>query len=109
MSVAEDVRLLDPLVEPNPAVEARLVVIRDGATKAGAVWATGCCTSMRDEGRRIEGGFPGTLGEARVRLLSHVAVDLQRRRLPALLIDEVAWAARLTYREAKREWREHQK
>jgi hypothetical protein len=105
MSVAEDLRL----VEESAASEARLVVIRDGATKAGTVWANGFCTSMRQEGRRIEGGFPGTLGEARVKLLSHVVADLQRRRLPALLTDEVAWAARLTYREAKREWREHQK
>jgi hypothetical protein len=61
---------------------------------------------MRTEGRGVHGGWPGTLPEARVRILQHLDVDLARRGMPLLSEEEIVAVTTLVYARAKRDWLE---
>jgi hypothetical protein len=68
------------------------------ATAVGEAWATEIVRSMRQDEREIAGAWPGTLGEARMRI--RVAV---RTRLTPQLLEELA---RVAYVAARRGWQE---
>lgn len=64
----------------------------------GEAWVHEYVRELQAQARALAGGWPGTLGEARRRILTHVATVLDRDRL-----NELARVANLA---AKRGWRE---
>lgn len=66
------------------------------AVAIGEAWATELVHSLRSEDRDAVGAWPGTLGEARMR----VRLTL-RRRLDVVVIEELA---RIAYVAARRGW-----
>jgi hypothetical protein len=84
--------------------EGRRNLLTEGALAIGARWAQGFCEEMRLSGRPVAGGWPGTLPEARARVVAYFGRELARRRLPLLTPDEVGWTTHTTYQKAKRDW-----
>lgn len=74
---------------------------------AAHTWTNALRLELAREGRRVEGGWPGTLPEARARVTAEASRVLLERSLPGFTHDELARAARLTYDEARRSWRSH--
>ena len=72
--------------------------LRPLATAIGESWAAELVHALRSDHRDIVGEWPGTLGEARMRI--RVAF---RRHIAARLLDELARAANLA---ARRGWLE---
>ena len=61
----------------------------------GAAWAHEMVRTLRDHGREIIGAWPGTISEAKMRVLAHLnTVDLQ----------VLAALARVATDAARREW-----
>jgi hypothetical protein len=89
---------------PAPAGAPRDRVVDAAARDAGDRWAAACRDELAKEGRLVEGGWPGTLSEARVRVASHVGHALVELAMPALTYDELGRAARLTYERARSAW-----
>ena len=81
---------------PSP----RRVALEKGARDLGGVWVTRTHAQLVQEGRRMRGGFPGTIREAR-----GLASDLSTTLTAALTMDESAWVTKAIYAEAKRVWR----
>jgi hypothetical protein len=79
-------------------------VVDAAARDAGDRWAEACRASLAKEGRLVEGGWPGTLSEARVRVAAHVGHALVEHAMSALTYDELGRAARLTYERARSAW-----
>ena len=84
---------------------AREVLLEETARDAGRAWATACCHGLQREGRALEGGWPGTLHEARTRGGAEARKALSDRSMPALTHDELVLVARLTYDKAREWWR----
>lgn len=74
------------------------------AKRAGGVWALARRQELAAEGRLVEGGWPGTIGEARVRAAGAIRGILVEKSMVALTYEELGRAARLTYDEARRAW-----
>lgn len=68
------------------------------ATAVGEAWASELVRALRSDRRDIVGEWPGTMGEARMRI--RVAL---RRRIEVELLDELARVANLA---ARRGWTE---
>ena len=68
------------------------------ALAVGEAWATETVRALRRDDREIEGAWPGTLGEARMRI--RVAL---RAKLAPQLLEELA---RVAYVAARRGWQE---
>jgi hypothetical protein len=83
---------------------AREIVLEQAALAAAQAWTTAFRVSLEAEGRNVEGGWPGTLSEARVRATAHVATVLDKRSMTALTYEEIGRVARITYDEARRSW-----
>jgi hypothetical protein len=96
--------------EPAPAgaheesAESRRALLGEGPRHLGASWALGWCEALRAEGREIDGGWPGTLQEARSRVLMHFDGELSRRGMPELTREELAVATAATYERARQDW-----
>ena len=75
----------------------------ESAKAAGQRWAEREREALKREGRLPEGGWPGTLTEAKA-----IAVSLRAGRGVAreLTADELASFTHETYAQAKRAWRE---
>jgi hypothetical protein len=69
------------------------------ANAIGAAWANELMTSLRAVDREVIGAWPGTLGEARMRIR-----HAMRTKLELSVIDELARAA---YVAARRGWQAH--
>lgn len=81
------------------ALEPRRAQLKAAAVRLGQLWADACCEDLGRDGRAVEGGWPGTLGEARARVTAHA------RSMPCLLTEEeLSWVTRATYDEARRVW-----
>jgi hypothetical protein len=80
------------------------VLLEQAAFEAARAWATACRVELAREGRRVEGGWPGTLPEARVRAGAQAARALSERSMSTLTHDELGRVARITYDEARRSW-----
>ncbi len=63
------------------------------------------CDQLSGEGRRLEGGWPGTLQEARALTLGVLASIFAQRRLSSPTTGEVDWVMVAAYDEARRAWR----
>ncbi len=67
------------------------------AMAIGAAWAHELVRALRDDEREIIGAWPGTISEAKMRVLAHLnTVDL----------DVLAALARVATEAARREWRD---
>ena len=68
------------------------------ATAVGEAWAAELLRMLRANKRELVGAWPGTLREARMRILARV-----RRSLDLALLDDLARVANVT---ARREWQQ---
>jgi hypothetical protein len=76
-------------------VTDRLIPI---ATAVGAAWADELVRRLRADDREVVGAWPGTMSEARMRVLARLHV-----RLDAEVLDDLARVATLA---ARREWQQ---
>jgi hypothetical protein len=83
---------------------SRSALILEGSLAIGSRWTRDWCEEMLRTGRAMEGGWPGTLPEARMRVASYFRSELTKLRMAELNADELAAATRSTYEQAKREW-----
>jgi hypothetical protein len=80
----------------------RRTKLEGAAVAAGLAWATARADQLRSEGRRILGGWPGTVSEARGCFVAHVMTKMGPGMVLAKAeIDELA---RATYCAARRDW-----
>lgn len=70
----------------------------------GSSWARAVCDATRKEHRRVAGGFPGTVAEARWRVAGHLGAELMRLALLPLQDREIASAVQIVYAQARRDW-----
>jgi hypothetical protein len=84
--------------------DGRELLLEQAAFDTAQAWAQACCTQLTREGRRVEGGWPGTMPEARSRVGAQAARILTARSMTALTHEELGRLARLTYDEARRSW-----
>jgi hypothetical protein len=77
--------------------DARRLLLRDIALDVGKRWFDRWRAQLVGEGRCIEGGWPGTIKEARALVAASI-------RLPNVTSEELGWAARTSWAEAKRAW-----
>lgn len=85
--------------EADPA--ARRALLEQGAITTGERWADRWCDSLRRQGRRASGGWPGTVREARALVAAYFTAELHG---PALTYDELECAAKISYASAKHHW-----
>ena len=81
--------------------EARRALLEQGAIATGERWADGWCESLRKQGRRASGGWPGTLSEARALVAAYFMTEL---RGSALTYEELECATKISYARAKHQW-----
>jgi hypothetical protein len=79
--------------------------LRETAVDAAHVWEKGWRRALASDGRRVEGGWPGTIPEARMRVGAHVGKALLERSMSALTHEEFDRVASIMYEEARRCWR----
>jgi hypothetical protein len=72
------------------------------AAAEGLAWASRSCEELRQQGRSVAGGWPGTLSQARLRVRACMTGGAGVDR--ALSRDDVDWLARTIYLTAKAEW-----
>jgi hypothetical protein len=84
--------------------EARRELLREAAVRVGRRWFATWREDLMKEGRPIEGGWPGTLPEARALVAPPLASALTQKRMLAVTNEELTWATRTTYEEARRTW-----
>lgn len=84
--------------------ETRRVMLQDASESVGASWALECVNALCASGRKIEGGWPGTLPEARARVVNKLSTELSARGWLPLDTREVDVVATSTNAEAKRSW-----
>lgn len=77
----------------------RRAALEQGAMTCGDRWVERTREQLALEGRPIEGGWPGTLSEAR-----GLVAGLSTAIKPALTFEESDWVARTIYTHAKRFW-----
>jgi hypothetical protein len=90
-------------------LEARRSLVEQGAKTAGEEWAKWWKSELRRQGRAVSGGWPGTLSEARARLLEAVVGDLRGVGVAELTFEEREHGARVLYATARRKWLERRK
>jgi hypothetical protein len=88
----------------NSTVEPRERLLDAAAIDVARLWAGACRIELKREGRKVEGGWPGTMAEARTRVGAEVTKILRARSLPPLSYDELGRLVRLAYDEARRSW-----
>ena len=91
-------------VSPPSDDQQRRRLIQEQLAAVGASWALDSCKDMLESGRKIEGGWPGTVPEARMRVLGVLTRELAARGFPPLSAIEVTEATATAYERAKRDW-----
>jgi hypothetical protein len=84
--------------------EQRRRLIEERPPALGVTWANDSCADVTRSGRRVEGGWPGTVPEARMRVLSGLTHELAARGLAPLSQTELSTATSTVYDRARREW-----
>jgi hypothetical protein len=84
--------------------EQRRRLIQQEPTALGTAWAISSCEELRQSGRSVEGGWPGTVKEARGRVQRELTRLLAARGLEPLRPEELVAATSATYEQAKRAW-----
>jgi hypothetical protein len=95
--VRGDVGSLSQKAERDRLLQARPVAL-------GAAWALESCEDAKQSGRRIEGGWPGTVPEARMRVVYVLDGELAALGMSPLSPIELAAATSAAYERAKHEW-----
>lgn len=90
------------LVSACPKELERWNGLEDRARAEGFAWVSSSCEELRQQGRPIAGGWPGTLSQARLRV--RACVTGGGPKVTALSRDDVDWLARTVYLTAKAEW-----
>jgi hypothetical protein len=85
--------------------ESRGALLRAASEAIGARWVLDYSARVQQSGRRIEGGWPGTLPEARGRVLASLPQELSNRGAAPLTAQELVVASATASAEAKRRWR----
>src|SRR5258708_17853554 len=88
----------------NHRDEARQPLLHETAISVGKRWFDTWRAELLGEGRPIEGGWPGTVAEARALVAASIGPMLVQHRLALVTTEELGSAARTTYAEAKRAW-----
>ena len=91
---------LDPVSDD----EQRRRLIKQEPAALGTAWAIDSCEELRQSGRSVEGGWPGTVKEARVRVQRELTRLLAARGLAPLRPEELVAATSAAYEQAKRAW-----
>jgi hypothetical protein len=96
---------VDDETSPPALAESRGALLRETSEAIGARWVLDYSASVQQSGRRIEGGWPGTLPEARGRVLASLPQELSERGAAPLSPQELVVASAMASAEAKRQWR----
>lgn len=88
----------------HPAVEARQAFLDRAAQAEGSAWGDVVARDLSRQNRRLTGGWPGTLTEARFRVARRIFADLG----PGFgaTQQELEQAARAAYKCARDRWHE---
>lgn len=70
----------------------------------GSEMADAWKAEMARQNRAIEGGWPGTLGEARAQALAYFGRELLARKMPPLNSAEATSVTSLVYAKARQNW-----
>jgi hypothetical protein len=89
------------LPSSNPSAVQPAADLESLAIQAGEAWANACAEDLRAQRRPIVGGWPGTLSEARVRVLALVTANGLSSALP---IDRLRALSRTAYGAARASW-----
>jgi len=84
--------------------ERRKTIVSKEALDVGQRWVEALREELKKEGRAVEGGWPGTLSEARARVDGALSRVLAKHRLAVLSSEELSLAARAAYDHARRTW-----
>lgn len=84
--------------------ERRRRLIEERPPALGVTWAADACDDVAQSGRRVEGGWPGTVPEARMRVIRDLARELAAHGLAPLSQGELTTATATVYDRARREW-----
>ncbi len=100
---------MDPLMPSDASSDddtppARSVVLKNTSEAVGRTWALECVNALRESGRPIEGGWPGTLPEARARILRKLSLELSAQGMLPLNASEIGPVSSSTNAQAKRSW-----
>lgn len=79
--------------------------LREHVATLGMAWFQDWRETLRRDGRALEGGWPGTMAEARARVLERLGPELARRALPFPSHQRVARASAEVYAVARQAWR----
>ena len=79
-------------------------MLEEAALETAREWVSRCIDDLVRDGRRIEGGWPGTLKEGRGLCAELAARMLAHLSMLALASDELDRTAHLAYVEARRLW-----
>ena len=82
----------------------RSTIVRAAPATVGAEWAKELCATLARDGRAVEGGWPGTIIEARALVVRHLCMQLEARDMRPLSKEEVVTAAAATYECARATW-----
>jgi len=92
-------------VPPGPARNVkRDAILRAAPAAVGAAWARDVSARLAAEGRSVEGGWPGTIVEARALISGRLRAELVGRDLHQASSEELVAAAARTYDEARSAW-----
>jgi hypothetical protein len=84
-------------------MDRRLVHERAPAA-VGVQWAELVCERLRNQGRAVAGGWPGTLAEARGWVAGHLHRELEAHGCAPLQKGELEAAVNASYANAKSHW-----
>jgi hypothetical protein len=82
----------------------RGAILLGGPTQVAVAWAKALRATLADEGRVVEGGWPGTIVEARTLIGRHLQLELAARGMRHASGEELARATAATYARARAEW-----
>lgn len=91
--------------EASPPVgDARGALLLAAPSELGARWVDVWFETCRAEGRKIDGGWPGTRPEARSRLQEYLDRELAVKHMPLLTADELDTLTTAMYQRARSDW-----
>ena len=91
----------DAVTKDDAAYQAAVLAL---VQQASAAWVAAWRDALARDGRAMEGGWPGTMAEARGWVQTRVAPALARKGLPFLTTESAALAARDLYAVARTAW-----
>lgn len=86
------------------SAETRATILERAALEAARSWTATCFAALAQEGRRVDGGWPGTIREARTLVAAEATRALAGQAMTLLTHEELDRLAQTTYEEARRAW-----